>query len=70
MFGLWAGESLGQTIAPGLVGKIVGGSTGEIASTKLPSLIRNAGERVLAKPANRLNSAVKVGLGTFNQPNP
>ena len=69
MFGLWAGESLGQAVAPGLIGKIVGGATGEIASTKLPGIIRNVGERVLSTPSNKIIGGAKIGLGILNQPN-
>lgn len=50
LFGLWAGESIGQAVSPGLGGKVVGGAAGEILSTHLPGAVRNVGERVLTRP--------------------
>lgn len=63
LFGLWAGESLGQTIAPGLPGKIIGGATGEILSNKVPSLARNVLERGLLSDHTAVPAATKVFLG-------
>lgn len=65
-FGLWAGESIGQAISPGLGGKIIGGGIGEMASQKVPSLVRGAAERVIANP-NAAENVSKVGQGVANQ---
>lgn len=67
LFGLWAGESVGQVIAPGLGGKIVGGMTGELLSSKLPSGIRNITQRA-AMSKEKIVPITKVGLGTSNTP--
>ena len=50
-FGLWAGESLGQVIAPGLGGKLIGGGLGEVASSHLPSVLRAGAEKALQSGA-------------------
>ncbi len=67
-FGLWAGESIGNTILPGLGGKIMGGAAGEMASTALPGLVRRAGESIISGGGNAISGAAKIGLGTNNQP--
>ncbi len=66
LFGLWAGEAAGQVVMPGLGGKIVGGAMGEVASTHLPSAMRNVSERVLASPRALPNTA-KVLMGASRQ---
>lgn len=66
-FGLWVGETIGQTVAPGPVGKFTGAAIGEAASQRIPGMIRRVGERAVASP-NAASNAVKVGLGVFNQP--
>lgn len=65
MFGLWVGESVGESVFPGLGGKILGGATGEIASNKIPSLVRNVGEMGVANPEFATKMA-KTDLGTQN----
>lgn len=50
LFGLWAGKAIGQSIAPGLMGEIVGAGVGEAAATKLPGMLRNVGERAVGYP--------------------
>lgn len=69
LFGLWAGESVGQAIAPGLPGKIVGGAVGEILSTKLLGVARNLGERAVGA-AGAVPAVVKFGLGASSTPSP
>lgn len=67
LFGLWAGEAVGQAVAPGLAGKIIGGAAGEIASSQLPGMVRNATERVAAMPASTIPTVAKGGLGIYNE---
>lgn len=66
-FGLWAGESIGNTVMPGLGGKIVGGMAGEMASTQLPGLARRAGENIISG-SNAIPGIAKTGLGIAEQP--
>jgi hypothetical protein len=66
IFGLWAGSSLGETILPGLGGQLGGGIMGEIASNKLPGLVRNVGERVLTSVPNFINPAIKSTAGIMS----
>ncbi len=66
LFGLWAGETLGQTISPGLGGKIIGGAAGEMASTHLPGVVRNVGER-LANHPNIVPNTAKGFRGLLNK---
>lgn len=65
-FGLWVGESIGQAVSPGLGGKLVGATIGEIASQKVPGIARNLGERVVAHP-NVPENLAKAAQGIENQ---
>jgi len=65
LFGLWAGESVGNAIAPGLGGKILGGMTGEILSNKLPTAARSTAA-TLIKQSPKLVPAAKIGVGASN----
>lgn len=69
LFGLWAGESIGQAISPGLGGKVIGGAAGEVLSTHLPGAVRNVSERVLSHP-QAPEKAGKVIQAIENQSNP
>ena len=69
VFGLWAGEALGQTIAPGLSGKVIGGAAGEIASNSLPGAIRNVAERGLSTSGSTIEGAAKAITPFAIQPN-
>jgi hypothetical protein len=66
MFGLWAGESVGQLVSPGIGGKIVGGAIGEMASQKLPGVARSLGERAAASP-DVVTGVAKTIQGGINQ---
>ncbi len=63
LFGLWAGSALGETIMPGLPGKILGGTAGELASTHLPGLIRNALERIGSASGSTIPTLTKGYAG-------
>lgn len=67
LFGLWVGRSIGNTIAPGLMGEIVGAGIGEAASTHIPGAVRNVSERILAAPSGTLPGAAKTIQGVENQ---
>ena len=69
LFGLWAGEALGQAVSPGLAGKIIGGAAGEIGSQALPGAIRNISERALSTSGSTLEGAAKVGFPLLNPQN-
>jgi len=65
LFGLWAGESVGNAIMPGLGGKIIGGMTGEILSNKLPTAARSTAA-TLIKQSPKIVPAAKIGIGASN----
>lgn len=65
-FGLWAGESIGQMVSPGLGGKIVGGAVGEMASQAIPGFARGLGERAVSAPGVAEGSG-KIAQGVENQ---
>ena len=70
IFGLWAGSAVGQAVVPGLPGKIIGGALGEIASTRVPSLIR-AGIETGVKQGSTIPVITKGAIGAIgsNTPN-
>lgn len=63
LFGLWAGETTGQVIAPGLPGKIIGGAIGEMAASRVPGIVRNVAQRVVTGGETTIPAAVKTGAG-------
>ncbi|HEY6019621.1 MAG TPA: hypothetical protein VIY48_06895, partial [Candidatus Paceibacterota bacterium] len=67
MFGLWVGKSVGQAVMPGLVGELIGGGLGEVASSHLPGTVRNLTERALQHPTLPVTAA-KALQGATNQP--
>ncbi len=70
LFGLWAGSAVGEAIMPGLGGKILGGVGGEMASTKLPGVVRNIGERMGEMNSTIPTTITKIGEAPFtNNPN-
>jgi hypothetical protein len=66
IFGLWANSALGGTILPRLGGQLGGGIMGEIASNKLPGLIRNVGERVFTAAPNLVNPTLRSTAGIMS----
>ena len=70
LFGLWGGETLGQVVSPGLGGKIIGGATGEIMSSNIPSILRTIGETAASTNPGNIVPGAKILTGAVNQPNP
>lgn len=66
LFGLWAGELVGEAVLPGLGGRIIGGATGEVASTRLPGLARRTGESLLRTPRSTIPAFTKTVTGFEN----
>lgn len=70
LFSLWVGEQLGQTVAPGLGGKLVGGAIGEMSAERIPGAFRNVAERTAMSTPAMVPAAVKLGLGASAAVNP
>jgi hypothetical protein len=68
LFGLWAGEAVGNSIAPGLGGRLMGGMTGEVLSNKLPSLLRKGTAGVFKNP-NLIKNSAKLIQGVSSKSN-
>ena len=66
MFGLWAGSILGETVLPGLGGKLSGAFLGEVGSNKLPELVRNIGERAFTAAPNLINPTLRSTAGIMS----
>lgn len=63
LFGLWAGESLGQELSPGIAGKIGGGAIGELVSSHLLPAAKFGAEEALKAGSKAVTVPAKGFMG-------